>query len=146
MDPLICQTFAASPAEPGELPFWLSSGARTLGIGAGIEVHLSFAFKVCPYAAEEHWSLSKRFWPLLNCGDNCTCRRNFGPIWQAWSTWYEKKQRHIGGMSPGEIRCPGVGERVALKLEASMIPTIKMMFSLEKSAEHWKATFRLSLS
>jgi hypothetical protein len=24
MDFLICQTFAASPAEPGELPFWFS--------------------------------------------------------------------------------------------------------------------------
>src|SRR5437762_322315 len=24
VDPRICQTFAASPAEPGELPFWFS--------------------------------------------------------------------------------------------------------------------------
>jgi hypothetical protein len=26
IDPRTCQTFAASPAEPGELPFWFSTG------------------------------------------------------------------------------------------------------------------------
>jgi hypothetical protein len=28
IDPRICQTFAASPAEPGELPFWFSSSVQ----------------------------------------------------------------------------------------------------------------------
>jgi hypothetical protein len=48
----------------------------------------------------------------------------------------------------GEVGYPDGGDRLAIILENKDMfqPNIELMFALEKSAGHWKATLRLSLS